>query len=87
MLSPSPPATPKIHSTYPMHSREPYIRGRVNHMIGLLVLFAVLAFVFGILGFTGIAAGFMAIARVIFFILLVIVIVVVILFFAGVALI
>ncbi|MFW6293325.1 MAG: DUF1328 domain-containing protein [Spirochaetota bacterium] len=41
-------------------------------MLNLLIVFLVLAVVFGRLGFTGIAGGFMAIARIIFFIVLVI---------------
>jgi uncharacterized membrane protein YtjA (UPF0391 family) len=41
--------------------------------------------IFGLLGFTGIAGGFMAIARIIFFIVLVIAVVWLILVLAGVA--
>jgi len=55
-------------------------------MLQLLIAFLVLAFIFGILGFTGIAGGFMALAKIIFFILMVVVIVVVILMLLGVAL-
>ena len=54
-------------------------------MLELLILFLVLALVFGLLGFTGIASGFMAIARVIFFIVIVIAVVWLILMLAGVA--
>jgi uncharacterized membrane protein YtjA (UPF0391 family) len=54
-------------------------------MIELLIVFLVLALIFGLLGFTGIASGFMAIARIIFFIILVIAVVWLILVLAGVA--
>ena len=56
-------------------------------MFELLIFFIVLAVVFGLLGFTGIAAGFMAIARIIFFILLVIVVIWLVMILFGVALI
>ena len=59
---------------------------RSEVMLQLLIAFLVLAFIFGILGFTGIAGGFMALAKIIFFILMVVVIVVVILMLLGVAL-
>ena len=55
-----------------------------KQLIELLIVFLVLALIFGVLGFTGIAAGLMAIARILFFIILVIAVVWLILVLAGI---
>jgi uncharacterized membrane protein YtjA (UPF0391 family) len=56
-------------------------------MLELLILFLVLALISGLFGFTGIARGFMAIARIIFFIILVVAAVWLILILVGISII
>jgi len=63
------------------------ILGHGGSVIELLILFIVLAVIFGLFGFTRISTGFMAIARIIFFILLVLVLVWLVMVLLGVAII
>ncbi|MDT8402664.1 MAG: DUF1328 family protein [Bacteroidales bacterium] len=52
-------------------------------MIGWIIAALLAAFVFALLGFTGIARGFAAIAKILFYIFLVILLVVLIINFLG----
>jgi uncharacterized membrane protein YtjA (UPF0391 family) len=51
---------------------------KLKNMIGWIIGSAVLAFAFALLGFTGIARGFAAIAKVLFYIFLIIAVVILI---------
>lgn len=56
---------------------------KLNIMIGWIIAALIAAFVFGLLGFTGIARGFAAIAKVLFYIFVVILVIVLIINFVS----
>ena len=60
-----------------------YIHLNLCIMIGWIIAALLAAFVFALLGFTGIARGFAAIAKILFYIFLVILLVVLIINFLG----